>query len=66
MKVRVDPVMCEGFGTCNAMFPELFLLDEWGYAYTEADGEVPHGKEKLALESVAACPVHAISVVEEI
>jgi ferredoxin len=65
MKVRVDPVKCEGFGTCNAMFPEVFLLDEWGYAYTENNGEVPEDKEDLARETVAACPVHAISLVDE-
>jgi ferredoxin len=65
MKVRVDPVTCEGFGTCNAVFPELFLLDEWGYAYTEDAGEVPEGQEDLARQAVVECPVHAISIVDE-
>jgi ferredoxin len=65
VKVKVDPVKCEGFGPCNAVLPEVFLLDEWGYAYTENDGEVPAGQEERAREAVTGCPVHAISIVEE-
>jgi ferredoxin len=65
MKVRVDPATCEGFGPCNESLPEVFLLDEWGYAYTENGGEVPEGKEDLAREAVAGCPVHAISLLDE-
>lgn len=44
----------------------MFLLDEWGYAYTENDGEVPADKEDLAREAVAGCPVHAISLIDEL
>ena len=47
------------------ILPEVFLLDEWGYAYTENQGEVPAGREELAREAVAECPVHAISITEE-
>ena len=60
MKVRVDPVQCEGFGTCHDIFPELFLLDEWGYAYAEGEGDVPDDREHLAREAVRKCPVNAI------
>jgi len=62
MKVHIDPVKCDGFGTCHDVLPEVFLLDEWGYAYTEGDGEVPVGKEALAREAVYKCPVNAISL----
>jgi ferredoxin len=65
MKAHVDPVKCEGFGTCRDVLPEVFLLDEWGYAYVEGDGQVPEGKETQAREAVALCPVHAITVTEE-
>jgi len=62
MKVHIDPVKCEGFGTCHDILPDVFLLDEWGYAYTERDGEVPVGQEPLAREAVHKCPVNAISL----
>jgi ferredoxin len=64
MKVRVDPVKCEGFGPCHDLLPEVFLLDEWGYAHTEKDGEVPPGREEDARQAAANCPVHAIVVDE--
>ena len=62
MKAHVDPVKCDGFGTCNDILPEVFLLDEWGYAYTAGEGEVPAGKEQEAREAVYKCPVKAISL----
>lgn len=62
MKARVDPVKCEGFGDCNQVLPEVFLLDEWGYAYTADGGQVPEGMEKQARLAQAECPVHAITV----
>jgi ferredoxin len=65
VKVKVDPTKCEGFGPCNETLPAVFLLDEWGYAYTEAEGEIPGGKEDAARQAVAGCPVHAITIVDE-
>ncbi len=29
--LRVDPIMCDGFGHCAELAPELVSLDEWGY-----------------------------------
>ena len=62
MKTHVDPVKCDGFGTCHEILPDVFLLDEWGYAYTENDGEVPEGQEPLAREVVYKCPLNAITL----
>jgi ferredoxin len=62
MKARVDPVKCEGFGDCNETLPDVFLLDEWGYAYTVDGGVVPEGKEGAARLAEAGCPVHAIII----
>jgi ferredoxin len=64
MKVRVDATKCEGYGTCAAHLPEVFKLDEWGYASVEGDGEVPAGKEDLARRAIYDCPVNAITVAE--
>ncbi len=64
MRVSVDKSVCEGYGTCAQIFPELFRLDEWGYADVEGDGTVPEGKRDLALRAVHDCPMNAISYEE--
>ena len=61
MRVRVDGARCEGYGTCAAMLPELFKLDEWGMATVEGDGVVPPGKEEQARRAVFECPMSALS-----
>lgn len=61
MKAHVDATKCEGFGTCAVHAPDVFKLDEWGYAYVEGDGTVPAGQEELVRRAIADCPVHAIS-----
>lgn len=60
MRVRVDPAKCQAHGECNGICPQVFLLDEWGYAYVEGDGLVPQGLEQSAEEAIGACPEEAI------
>jgi len=60
-RLRVNPIRCTAFGFCAEYAPELFALDEWGYAW-------PHGREviadleALAREAAALCPTRAILV----
>ena len=61
MKVHVDPTKCEGYGTCVTHLPEVFKLDEWGYAYVEADGAVRPDDDDRARRAIFDCPVHAIT-----
>jgi ferredoxin len=63
VKVRIDPAKCQGHKQCNEICPELYKLDEWGYALVEQE-VVPHGLEERARAGAGACPSHAI-VVEE-
>ena len=65
MRVRVLASACDGFGLCANHCPQVFQLDEWGYAYAAAAGVVPQGTEHLARRAVIDCPVHAIEVVDE-
>ncbi|MER7115818.1 ferredoxin [Saccharomonospora azurea] len=60
MKIRLDAAKCDGFGTCAEHSPELFELDEWGYASVKGDGEVPPELEGKVNRAIADCPVHAI------
>ena len=29
--LRVNPILCDGFGHCHELAPELVKVDEWGY-----------------------------------
>jgi ferredoxin len=59
MKVKVKQSLCDGFGTCAVHCPEVFLLDDWGYA-SAVDGVVPPGTEDRVQRAISDCPVHAI------
>jgi ferredoxin len=65
MKVRLDSAVCDGFGTCASHVPELFVLDEWGYAALQGDGSVPAAAEAQAQRAVLDCPVRAIHIVDD-
>lgn len=65
MKVQVDSTKCEAYGTCAGEAPNLFELDDFGYATAVGAGLVPGGDEQIARDAVAACPVAAIRVLDE-
>jgi ferredoxin len=29
--LKVNPILCDGFGHCHELAPELVQVDEWGY-----------------------------------
>ena len=60
MKISVDLDLCEGYGTCVMIAPDLFQLDEWGYALLINDGEVSTEQEHHARRATLECPMHAI------
>ncbi|WP_163506505.1 ferredoxin [Fodinicola acaciae] len=61
MKVTIDANKCSGHARCAATAPEVFELDDAGYAIPY-DGEVPDGFEEAAREGAYACPERAITV----
>ena len=61
LRLRVNPIRCTAFGFCAEYAPELFGLDEWGYAWLHG-AEVPPGLEGLAEEAARRCPTRAILV----
>ncbi|WP_438275056.1 ferredoxin [Nitrobacter sp.] len=65
LKIRVDPNKCQGNARCKSLAPELFKLDEWGYAHEIGDGTVPAGLEDKAWLAQANCPEIAIAIIEE-
>ncbi|HLI54696.1 MAG TPA: ferredoxin [Acidimicrobiales bacterium] len=62
MRVRVDPEKCQGHNRCYNLAPELFDVDDLGYASARADGTVPPGLEDKARRAAANCPEFAIEV----
>ena len=61
MKVKLSKSLCDGFGTCGVHAPDLFEIDEWGYASLKGDGTVAAGQEAQVRRAIIDCPVHAIA-----
>ena len=61
--VKVDVSKCCGYTTCSEVCPEVYKLDEQGFAYVESD-VVPPGLEAKAREGAFMCPEGAIYVGE--
>jgi ferredoxin len=61
LRVRVDTAKCCGYTTCADVCPEIFKLDEDGFAFVESE-LVPLGLEAKAKAGAAACPESAITV----
>ena len=59
MKLRVNPIACDGHGLCAELLPELVSLDEWGFPIV-ADADVPPQLRAHARRAVAACPTLAL------
>ena len=64
MRVHVDGDKCQGHNRCYAIAPELFDVDDLGYAHELNDGVVPAALEEKARLAVANCPEHAIFLSE--
>jgi ferredoxin len=61
MKITVDTTACSGHARCAAAAPELFRLDDDGYALA-IEGEVPEDLEEAARDGERACPERAITL----
>ena len=62
--LRVNPILCDGFGHCHELAPELVQIDEWGYPIIVT---TPTPLADLAaLESaryaVRGCPRQALNI----
>ena len=64
MRVHVDSERCQGHNRCYALAPELFDVDDYGYAHELHDGVVPDSLEDQARLAEANCPERAISISE--
>jgi ferredoxin len=62
--LRVNPILCDGFGHCHELAPELVGIDEWGYPVITSD--VTPLSDRGALQSaryaVRGCPRQALRI----
>tara|TARA_B100001142_G_scaffold265216_1_gene269159 strand:+ start:547 stop:741 length:195 start_codon:yes stop_codon:yes gene_type:complete len=64
MRIKVDTEKCQGHNHCYSLAPELFDVDDYGYAKEIDDGTVPPELEDKAKLAAANCPEFAISIEE--
>jgi ferredoxin len=64
MRITVDSEKCQGHNRCYSLAPELFDVDDYGYATEIGDGAVPAELEEKARLAAANCPEFAITVHE--
>jgi ferredoxin len=63
-RLRVNPVLCNGFGYCAEIVPELIGLDDWGFPIVSMQ---PIDNDKLlhlAERAIATCPRLALLLEE--
>lgn len=65
MKVYVDMTKCTGFGTCADLAPDVFEIDEFGYALLLHKGSVPKEFEAQARDASRKCGAWAIRIEDE-
>lgn len=63
MKVILDLDVCQGHARCARLAPDVFGLDDAGYAVLRLE-DVPPGREDAVREAAAACPERAIELAE--
>lgn len=60
-KAHIDSAKCSGHARCFAAAPELFDIDDSGYAIGPYV-DIPPGAEADAEAAIAACPERAITL----
>ena len=60
-RIVIDQSLCSGFGACAELAPDLFELEPGGIARAR----VGSSDDEAVFEAAAACPMGAISIVEQ-
>ena len=64
VRLRVDPIACDGRQLCAEILPELITLDDWGFPIID-DTDVPVRLVDEAREVVRICPKLAMRLEEQ-
>lgn len=60
-RIVIDRSLCSGFGACAELAPEIFEVDDGGLVLLR----VGTSEDRAVLDAESACPMGAISVIEE-
>lgn len=61
MKLNYERQKCQGHNRCYMLAPEIFDVDDEGYAILLIDGPIPTDLEDKAMLCVDNCPEYAIT-----
>jgi ferredoxin len=64
--LRVNPILCTGYGYCAEIVPELIAVDDWGYPIVSRMAIDDDRLLSLARKAVATCPRLALVVEERV
>ena len=55
-RLRVNPALCDGYGYCAEIVPEIVSLDDWGFPIVNSR-PIDYDKVlRLAARAAATCP----------
>jgi ferredoxin len=62
--LHVNPILCDGFGHCHELAPELVEMDEWGYPLIKSETTSLNDRNALksARYAVRGCPRQALRI----
>ena len=61
MKLNLDRDACQGHNRCYGLAPELFDVDDEGYAVLLVQGQIPAELQEKAQLCLDNCPEYAIT-----
>jgi ferredoxin len=61
VRLEVDWILCDGFGLCSDLLPDLIGLDDWRYPILDP-GPVDRKRLHEAQRAVDCCPVKALKL----
>ena len=64
MKIKYNRELCQGHNRCYMLAPEIFDVDDEGYAVLKVEGELSEGLQEKAQLCVDNCPEYAIEIAD--
>ena len=64
-RLRVNPILCTGYGYCSEIVPELIGVDDWGFPIVSEKMIDSDHLLGLAHRAVATCPRLALIIEEK-
>ena len=59
LRLRLDPIACDGHGLCAQLLPERITLDDWGFPIVD-DTPIDGALLSHARRAVESCPLLAL------